>query len=526
VKKNYDRYAYRIVQLATPLQPGAQLAVRYATTLQERGFPNGMPLTRIVANGSFINNGEIEPQLGLSRDGLLKDRAKRRKQGLPVDLRPPTLEDESGRGRSLFSATSDWVDADITVTTDADQTPIAPGYTLSDTVSKGRRSVHFKPDAPINHFFSVQSARYDVKRDQVVVGKEAGGKPIELAVYYQPGHDYNVQRMLDGMKTSLALFSEKFSPYQFRQARILEFPSYADFAQSFANTIPYSENIGFLAKLGDDEKIDIVTYVTAHEIAHQWWGHQLVSSNQQGSTMLIESFAQYSALLVMERTYGKEAMRRFLKYELDRYLRSRGGETLEELPLARVENQTYIHYQKGSLAMWWLKDVVGEDKVNRALSRLLQQFAFKSAPYPNTLDFLKLLREEAGPGHDALIDDLFLKITLLDAKAVNAKSVKRSDGRYEVSFEVEAKKFYADGKGKETEAPLDEPFDVGVFSTEPGKPGYSAASVLAFQRQRIRTGRQTVTLVVDKPPLWVGVDPYNKRIDRNSGDNLTRVQAP
>jgi ABC-2 type transport system permease protein len=334
-----------------------------------------------------------------------------------------------------------------------------------------------------------------------------------------------VQRMLDGMKTSLALFSEKFSPYQFRQARILEFPSYADFAQSFANTIPYSENIGFLAKLGDDEKIDIVTYVTAHEIAHQWWGHQLVSSNQQGSTMLIESFAQYSALLVMERTYGKEAMRRFLKYELDRYLRSRGGETLEELPLARVENQTYIHYQKGSLAMWWLKDVVGEDKVNRALSRLLQQFAFKSAPYPNTLDFLKLLREEAGPGHDALIDDLFLKITLLDAKAVNAKSVKRSDGRYEVSFEVEAKKFYADGKGKETEAPLDEPFDVGVFSTEPGKPGYSAASVLAFQRQRIRTGRQTVTLVVDKPPLWVGVDPYNKRIDRNSGDNLSSLTS-
>jgi aminopeptidase N len=251
-----------------------------------------------------------------------------------------------------------------------------------------------------------------------------------------------------------------------------------------------------------------------------------VSSNQQGASMLVESFAQYSALLVMERTYGRDMMRRFLKYELDRYLRGRGGEVLEELPLARVENQPYIHYQKGSLAMYWLKEVVGEAQVNRAMARLLQQYAFKPAPYPNTLDFLKLLREEAGPEHNALIDDLFLKITLLDVKAVNAKSVKRADGQYEVSFDVEAKKFHADGKGKETEAPLDEPFDIGVFSAEPGRADYTAQSVLAFTRQRIHTGKQTVTLTVAKAPLWVGVDPYNKRIDRNSADNLVKVESP
>jgi aminopeptidase N len=227
----------------------------------------------------------------------------------------------------------------------------------------------------------------------------------------------------------------------------------------------------------------------------------------------------------MEQMYGKEQMRRFLKYELDRYLRRRGGEVLEELPLARVEDQPYIHYQKGSLALYWLKEVVGEDKVDRAMARLLQQYAFKAAPYPNTTDFLRLLREEAGPEHEALIQDLFEKITLLDAKATDAKSVRRPDGKYEVSFEVEARKFYADGRGKETEAPLDEPFDVGVFSEEPGRPGYTAASVLAFQRQRLHSGRQTVTLVVDKPPAYVGVDPYNKRIDRNSADNLVKVEA-
>jgi ABC-2 type transport system permease protein len=522
LEKQYQEFPYRIYRFQTPMQAGEVREVRFTTTLQERGFANSNPLTHIVENGTFINNSEIEPNLGMARDGLLVDRAKRRKYGLPPDVRPPKLEDDAGRARSMFTGNSDWVDADISITTDADQTPIAPGQTLSDVVANGRRTARFKPDAPINHFFSIQSARYDVKRD--VVRLPAGD--VNLAVYHHPGHEFNVGRMLAAMKSSLILFNEKFSPFQFKQARILEFPSYESFAQSFANTIPYSENIGFLTQLGEADKIDVVTYVTAHEIAHQWWGHQLVSSHQQGATMLVESLAQYSALLVMERTYGKEQMRRFLKYELDRYLRRRGGEVLEELPLARVENQPHIHYQKGSLAMYWLKEVVGEDKVNRALAALLKQFAFKAAPYPNTTDFLKLLRAEVGPEHEALIADLFEKITLWDVKANNAKAAKRPDGKFEVSFEVEAKKLYADGKGKETETPLDEPFDIGAFTAEPGDKAYQASSVLSMAQQRIKTGKQTITLVLSQLPSHVGVDPLNKRIDRNSADNLTRVEKP
>jgi ABC-2 type transport system permease protein len=517
LEQEWPEYHYLIYKLEPAMRPGETRDLRFVTTLGERGFPNSAPLTRIVANGSFLDNSEITPSIGISRDGLLKDRAKRRKYGLPVDLRPPTLEDDSGRMRNPFRADSDWVDADITVTTDADQTPIAPGYTISDVTTGDRRTVHFKPDAPINHFFSIQSGRYEVRRDV--------WRGIDLAVYFHPGHDYNVDRMLAAMKASLALFTEQFSPYQFRQARILEFPAYASFAQSFANTIPYSENLGFLVQLGDPDKIDVATYVTAHEIAHQWWGHQLVPSDQQGATMLVESFAQYSALLVMERMYGKEQIKKFLKYELDRYLRSRGGEVVEELPLDRVENQQYIHYQKGSLAMYWLKEVVGEATVNRALAKLLEQYAFKAAPYPNTLDFLRILRAEAGPAHDGLITDLFEKITLVDAKATGATAVQRGDGKYDVTLEVEARKLYADGKGVETEAPLDEPFDIGVFTAEPGKPGFGKASVLAMERRPIHSGKQTVTLVVDQRPAYAGIDPYNKRIDRNSDDNVRRVDV-
>ena len=524
LEKEYGEFCYRVYAFDPPLQPGERRSIHFRTLLEERGFPNSRPLTRIVANGTFLDNFEISPLLGMDRTFLLKNRAKRRKHGLPADLRPAKLEDAAANACNYLRGDGDWVNAELHVTTDSDQTPIAPGYAVSDTTAGGRRTLVTRTDAPIQHFFSIQSAHYAVQND---TWKARDGSPVSLAVYYHPPHDHNVRRMLEAMKASLDLFARSFSPFQFKQARILEFPAYEGFAQSFANTIPYSEAIGFIQNHNEkknDETIDLVTYVTAHELGHQWWAHQVIGANKQGATMLSEAFAQYSALLVMEQLYGKEQIRKFLKGELDRYLSSRGGEAVEELPLNRVENQSYIHYQKGSLTMYWLKEVVGTDVVNRALRRLLAQFAFQPAPYPSSSDFLRLLREEAGPGHDQLITDLFEKITLYDMKASTATATKLPGGKYEVSFTVEGRKLYADGKGKETEAPLDEPFDIGVFTDEPGKKGYKRESVLLMERRSIKTGQQIVTVIVDREPKLVGVDPYNKRIDRNSDDNFSRIK--
>jgi aminopeptidase N len=522
VQQEWPRFHYRIYRLATPMQPGETRTLGFTTTLEEHGFPNDAPLTSIVSNGTFLNNFEIAPILGFSRHDLLQGRTKRREHGLPAELRPPKLEDDAARAQNVLSHDSDWITADITVTTAADQTPIAPGKAVSDTVARvdgaARRTVRFRSDAPINQFFSIQSARYDVRRSVWHAPKG----DVDLAVYYEHGHEFNVDRMLGAMKAALALYSEKFSPYQFEQARILEFP-YQPFAESFANTIPYSERIGFIQQLGDPEKIDVATYVTAHEVAHQWWAHQVVPADQQGAAMLAETFAQYSALLVMERMYGRDHVRRFLKYELDAYLGARGAEPLEELPLARVEDQPYIYYRKGSLAMYWAKEVLGEDVVDHALQKLIAKYAFKGPPYPNTRDFLALLRAEAGPTHDALITDLFEKITLYDLKATDARAHRRPDGRYDLAFDVEAHKAYADGSGRETEAPMDELVELGVFTAEPGRRAFQSSDVLVLEKRRIESGRLHVSLVVDRAPTWVGIDPYNKRIDRNSDDNLAKV---
>ena len=514
LEREWPQFDYRIYRFATPLQPGEKRTMTFETVLEQRGFKAGGNTTRIVDNGTFVNNAEFAPSIGMNRNGLLTDRSKRRKHGLPAELRPAKLEDEGARSHNYIGA--DWVNADITVTTDADQTPIAPGYKVSDVTRDGRRTARFVTDAPILHFFSVQSARYEVLRRQ--------HNGVSLEVYHDAQHARNAPRMIEAMQASLDYYTRAFSPYQFRQARIIEFPGYASFAQAFANTMPYSEGIGFIADFSDPTKIDYVTYITAHEMGHQWWAHQVVGSDQQGMTVLSETLAQYSALMVMEKMYGRDDIRRFLKFELDRYLRSRGMERLEELPLIRVENQGYIHYQKGGLIMYLLRDQIGEEAVNRALRRVIAQYAFKGAPYPRSLDLLAALRAEAPADKQALITDLFEKITLYDVKTTGATATRRADGRWDVTVTVDARKLYADGKGEETDAPLNESFDVGLFSAEPGKGRFDQGDVLLFERRQIRTGVQTLRFITARKPAFAGVDPYNKWIDRNSDDNVRTVE--
>ena len=332
VAREWPEFDYRIYRFDRPLAPGERRTIRFETVRAQKGFRNGGNITEIVDNGTFINNAGFAPMVGMSRDGLLSDRTKRRKYGLPPELRMRKLEDPAGLLQNYIGA--DWVNADITVTTDADQTPIAPGYKVSDTSRDGRRTARFVTEAPILHFFSVQSARYAVKREV--------HNGVALEIYHHPPHGRNAQRMIDALKTGLDYYQSAFGPYQFRQARIIEFPAYASFAQAFANTMPYSESIGFVADLRNPEKIDYVTFITAHELGHQWWAHQIVGADVQGATTLSETLAEYSALMVMEKMYGPDKIRRFLKYDLDNYLRSRGGERLgEALDLPPIRAHVY-----------------------------------------------------------------------------------------------------------------------------------------------------------------------------------------
>jgi hypothetical protein len=499
-------YAYR---LASPLQPGARMALEFELADAPHGVLGLGMDTPVVANGTFFDNDAL-PRIGYQERGELTDDRDRKRHGLAPRAPMAARDDPQGTGRNFIGGDADWINFDAVVSTSPDQIAIAPGTLEREWIERGRRYFYYKMDKPILNFYAFQSARYEVRHER--------WQDVTIDLYFHPGHDFNLDRIIKGARASLDYYSANFGPYPHKVLRIVEFPRYAAFAQAFPNTIPFSESAGFIARVDDKnpKDIDYPFFVTAHEVAHQWWGHQLVGANTRGSTVLSETLAEYSALMVMKKTVGPGKMRRFLRYDLDRYLLGRATENKRELPLAQNENQPYIQYNKGSLAMYLLQDLVGEDKVNGALRGLLARHASHSAPYPTATMLTDALRAITPPELAYLVDDLFESIVLYENRAIQATAHKRADGRYEVKLTAAAAKVRAGELGDEKEVPLKDMIEFGVDDKD-GNP-------LLRERRLVDSKHVTVTMVVAARPARAGIDPDNKLIDRKPTDNLIDVE--
>lgn len=500
------RFGTRVFEFVDPIKPGEEITLSFSISDHPKGIVAGF--TPVVGNGSFFNQSAYAPGIGYAAGWELSDEKDRRKYGLPERPRMLDVNDKEGLKKTYISSQGSWIQYDAVVSTSADQIAIAPGYLEKEWVVGDRRYFHYRMDRPMANFYAFQSARYAVKKDK--------WNDVNIEVYYHPQHTKNLERMIKAVKAGMDYYTKNFSPYQFRQFRIVEFPRYSTFAQSFANTVPFSEGIGFIARVkdSDPEEIDYPFYVTAHELAHQWWGHQVIGANVQGSTMLVESLAEYSALMVQEKEYGQKAMRKFLKYELDNYLSGRGSEEKKENPLALNEGQQYIHYNKGSLILYALTDYMGEDAVNKVLREFIQEHAFKDAPFPRAVDLVDKFRQAAPPELKQLVDDFFLKITFYNNRTDSAQ-FKKAGAKYEVTIEGESKKMQADESGKEAEVEMKEPIDVGVFDKD--------GNILYLKKHHLAKGKNTIKVMVDGIPAKAGIDPLNKLIDRDSADNQVKA---
>ncbi|MEM6321965.1 MAG: M1 family aminopeptidase, partial [Bacteroidota bacterium] len=512
---------YYIYDLAKPLLPQKELTFNVAVAYQSKGVENEVSNMDIVQNGTFLSNFKLMPTIGYTSDKEITDAKKREQYGLSERqvLATPHANCSHTCQNSYISSDSDWVRVGATISTELGQTAIAPGNLLRQWEENGRAYYRYELQQPVLNFYSFISGVYEVAREQWI---NPQGEAVDLEVYYHKGHEYNIDKMLASLRHSLGYNSKNFLPYPHQQARIIEFPRYAKFAQAFPGTMPYSEGYGFISNLKEKDAIDMTYYVVAHEMAHQWWAHQVIGAKVQGATMLSETFAQYSALMVMQERYGKDKMKQFMRYEMDYYLRGRGRETGRELPLIYNENQSYIHYRKGSVVMYALQDYIGEANVNLALKRFAEDMAYQEAPYTNTIEFMDYLTEVTPDSLQYLLDDMFRTITLYSNKTHNATYEKLSNGQYAVTIEVSAEKFRADSLGQETKIPVNDFINIGVFSQEK-REGEKYGRPILVERHRLISADTSFTLIVDELPYEAGIDPNYLLIDRLPEDNIRKL---
>ncbi|MGA8809230.1 MAG: M1 family aminopeptidase, partial [Thermoanaerobaculia bacterium] len=494
-----ERFATYDVRFAQPLQPHEHTTLQFDLTYEHRGFTATAADTSVAANGSFITPARCFPILGYRRGYEISDPIERKKRGLPP---------AAGEETDIEDLGVEWTNVDVTLSTAADQIALAPGRLIKEWTANDRRYFHYRSDVPIHNNLIFASARYAVAREA------AGRTPIE--VYYDPAHRDNVERILTAAADSIRIFENAFGPYPQSQLRIAEAPAYARFGGlAMPGLVFLSESRAFLIDARDpaniDLTVDLVSRRTAHEVAHQWWGHSVTPAVIPGASTIIESLPRYSELLVLDKRYGRGQVRRSLQFELDRYLAGRAADEKTEVPLTRVTDQAYLYYGKGAIVMNALKELLGQETLNRALRSFV---AAQSGPahQPKVEELLQSIEAVTPPQNRALVNEWTRDVILYDLSLTAASSRRLAGGRFEVTMQVNVHKSRAD----ERELPVNESIELGVFAADPDVAVVN--DVLHLAAHPLQNGANTITVIVDKQPSFAAIDPYLTRIDRNRFD--------
>ena len=493
-----------IYALEEPLQPGDSLMLDFELQFESRGFRNSGLRSNgagqaILENGTYLT-GSALPVIGYQPMRELWSAEDRRKYGLPRQVTLPPPADIDPHLAAGAPATFETI-----VGTDADQVAVAPGELRRTWTEAGRRYFHYGSDVPISGMNVFFSADYAVHRER--------WNGVDVQVFLHAEHARHLERLLRSVRASLDYFSAQFGPYPYPFLQIVEQPgNFFGMGVDGSGVITGGEGFFLLDPQGDG--FDAIFEVVAHEVGHQWWGMQLKAAFAEGAGVISEGLATYSAMQLVKNVKDREALRRYMSFlrQPNPWPPMRTG-----LPLLRAVDP-WANYRKGPYAMHALAEYVGEDRVNSALRTLVEKNVSSLA---TTLDLYRELQAVTPDSLKPLLHDLFEVNTFWTFDTKQATAVQTDAGTWEVTFEVEANKVVADSTGRETELPVTEWIEIGVFAA--ARPGEILGRPLYVQKHRIYSGTQTITVMVRERPARGGIDPYNL-LDWEEGDNIERIE--
>ncbi|HEX6901999.1 MAG TPA: M1 family aminopeptidase [Thermoanaerobaculia bacterium] len=493
-----------IYALDEPLRPGDSMTLDFDVRFERHGFRNdGLRGNgagqAILHNGTYLT-GSALPVIGYQPGRELWSAEDRRKHGLPrqITLVPPG--DIDPHLAAVPAATFEAI-----VGTAAGQVAVAPGELRRTWSEGGRRYFHYVSDVPIHGMDVFVSADYAVHRER--------WRNVDVQVFVHPGHTKHLERLLRGVRASLDYYSAQFGPYPYRFLQIIEQPgNFLGMGVDGSGVITAGEGIFLLDPRGDG--FDAIFEIVAHEMGHQWWGTQLKPAFAEGGGVISEGLAWYSAMQLVKHEKDREALRRFMSFmrEPNPWPPIRTG-----LPLLRAMDP-WANYRKGPYAMHALSEYVGEARVNGALRALVKK---KASSLATTIDMYRELQAVTPDPLKPLLHDLFEVNAFWTFDTKKATAVQTTEGTWRVTMEVEAHKVVADMAGKETEAPIVEKIEIGIFA--PARPGEILGEPLYVRKHRVRSGTQTITMDVPERPARGGIDPYNL-LDWEEGDNIEGIE--
>ena len=441
------------------------------------------------------------PAIGYQRNRELDAAGVRRQYGLARRPAVPSLDDAEAR---RIRVGGDPITFEAIVGTSGDQVAVAPGALRRTWTEGGRRYFHYLTDVPINNQYGVFSARYALHEEQWNPST-GSGQAVAIQIFHHPGHAGNLGRMVASVRASLDHYTRQFGPYPYSYIRLIENPVRGMGVATEAATVEYGEGFSLLNPGNGPQDLDIVFAVVAHGVARGWWGMQVAPADVEGAGLLDVSLETYSAMRVVEETLGPEHLRRYLLSMREEFSPPR---TRAAPPLLRATD-SFSCARKGPFALYAMREYIGKDRVDDALRSLLKKHGSGVPPLPTSLDLYRELQAVTPDSYQYLLRDLFEKNTFWELETERATAKQTAAGAWQVTLDVRARKVVVDEAGVETEVPMDDWIEVGVF--DEGEP--------YLQKHRIRSGKQTITVTVPQKPARAGIDPRHLLSDLGETDN-------
>jgi hypothetical protein len=342
--------------------------------------------------------------------------------------------------------------------------------------------------------FAFSAARYAVTKETY--------KGVNYSIYYQPGHTENITHMMQGMKDAIDYGNEHFAVYPHTTLTLAEIPQYKGAATAYPGVIFSAETLNFQSNFSDTNNVNYAYATIAHETAHQWWANLLSPADQPGRAFLTETLAQYTEAMVLEKHIGHMLMRKYLRNDNHLYFALQDRDE-HELPLVQTMGQSFVCYQKGTLAMYALKESLGEIHVNSALRRLLDKHA-NPGTKAGTKDFITELCKDAGPAEIRIIDDWLRKTYIYFQQLKVVSCQQQTNGQYKLIVEIKVvRQDLATGK----ELPPDDDIDIAIFD-QPMENWHAATSPVYLKKYHFTDTTTVLTLLTNKAPKAVVIDPY------------------
>ena len=517
-----DEFRHYVYKFPVALAPQSVAALNIDLTAAYKGFTNEGINGTLQPDGSIFT-AKMLPVFGYDRKREIIKNSERKLHNLPVRRKLPTVQQVSANpekmARNLAAGDdADFVNFQVSVTTDADQTVAAPGKLISDTTDKkNRRTFVFQSERSSIWDFHCSSARYAVTKGEW----RNGERSIPIEIYHLPTHGYNSQRLIESAKFALEKLTKDFGDYPHDALRIAEVPNELIEPTTNRNLILLPEKKGWLNDYrafdaGRDP--DFVQFITAREIARGWWGQTASPAEAQGYPLLIDALPTYAALTVIEAKNGNAAAQRRISILTDDYLRTSAIEDGFEPSLLEAEDQEYIN-EKGAIILFAAQEKIGEKPFNSALKIYLDaQRDRQLPPFTRADEFLAALEKDIeDDAVAAFLKQGFETTTTYDYKLKGAVAQAGSENRFKLRLEIEAKKFQANERDNRVEAAMNEPLEVAIYLADESDPHI-------VKTPPVKTGANTVELELNGKPARVELDPRRLLIDRNQTDNTATVR--